>query len=140
MHISLPNQLNGGHGAAKLFAAYMGMLAVGLVLLLWVAAPAHAESQEEFCTNFHAGSVEGGNSRCHDPNLRLLTQVLVQAGAHSACASALNTGGEVVYGWVCAGPGEFTINPEPNGTQWQYGVIRNNAAGENIISGRAWFL
>lgn len=126
--------------ARRKLLVLLGGAVVALALILIPAASARAESQEAFCTNFHAGAVGGGSARCHDPNLRLVTQVLVEAGAHSACASALNSGGTLLYGWICAGPGEFTINPEPDGTQWEYGVITNNAAGENIISGREWFL
>jgi hypothetical protein len=124
----------------KALAASIAALAVGLALLIGSAPAAHAESQEEFCVNYHAGSVEGGSARCHDPSLRLVTQVLVDAGAHAACASALNASEVVVFGWVCAGPGEFTVQAEPDGTQSLYGAIRNNAKGENIISGREWFL
>jgi hypothetical protein len=138
MRVNVTTRARGEFRRALLLGVCLAMLMSG-ALVLTHSAPAHA-GFTTFCTNFNAGPIGGGSARCHEPTFRLVTNVFVESGAHSACASALNGSGSLVGGLVCtAGPHELAGNFNYTGSANLQGLISNNASGENVISGSEHF-
>ena len=119
-------------------------LVAGLMLLLMgfaMMGPSSASASEtQFCQGAPLGAIGSGFNRCHDPSFRWVTRTWVRSwNGASGCASALNGGGSLVGGLICASSRTFIDNGNYNGSQLLQALISDNTFGLEIYDGKVNF-
>ncbi|MEZ5078241.1 MAG: hypothetical protein R2725_12470 [Solirubrobacterales bacterium] len=107
---------------------------VALFAGVWAAAGPIAHSNAAvatFCNGYNAAKYGQPGDRCHDSSYRSpLNGVTGKGVNHSACVDAENTGGSLVYSWVCSSGPNVEVSRGTCCSLTLRGVVRNNTTGD----------